>query len=54
MDKAEELLNTLDVNDENLYPVSPYEEAHIVIGKDRVITVPPDLRRLGVQYDKKC
>ena len=22
MDKAEELLNTLDVNDENLYPVS--------------------------------
>lgn len=52
MDKAEELLNTLDVNDENLYPVSPYEEAHIVIGKDRVITVPPDLRRLGVQYDK--
>ncbi len=52
MDKAEELLNTLDVNDENLYPVSPEEEAHIVIGKDRVITVPPDLRRLGVQYDK--
>lgn len=52
MDKAEELLNTLDVNDENLYPVSPYEEAHIVIGKDRVITVPPDLRRLVVQYDK--
>lgn len=52
MDKAEELLNTLDVNDENLYPVSPEEEAHIVIGKDRVITVPPDLKRLGVQYDK--
>lgn len=25
MDKAEELLNTLDVNDENLYPVSPEE-----------------------------
>ena len=40
------------MNDENLYPVSPEEEAHIVIGKDRVITVPPDLRRLGVQYDK--
>lgn len=52
MDKAEELLNTLDVNDENLYPVSTEEEAHIVIGKDRVIIVPPDLRRLGVQYDK--
>ena len=51
MGKAEELLDSLDLNDVNLYPVSPKDEPHIVIGSDRVITVPNTLKRIAVQYD---
>lgn len=51
MGKAEELLDSLDLNDINLYPVSPEDEPHIVIGSDRVITVPNTLKRIAVQYD---
>ena len=28
-----------------------FEEPHIVIGYDRVVTVPDQLKRLAVQYD---
>lgn len=44
MSQAEELLNSLDVSNAS-------EESHIVIGKDRFITVPEALKRLAVQYD---
>lgn len=33
------------------YTASPATEPHIVIGQDRVITVPDELKRLGVQFD---
>lgn len=32
-------------------PVSPVAEPHIVIGRDRFITVPADLKRIAVQHD---
>ena len=44
MSQAEELLNSLDASNAS-------EESHIVIGKDRFITVPEALKRLAVQYD---
>ena len=44
MSQAEELLNSLDTSNAS-------EESHIVIGKDRFITVPDALKRLAVQYD---
>ena len=43
MSQAEELLNSLDE--------TTGIEGHIVIGKDRHITVPKDLKRIAVQYD---
>lgn len=44
MSQAEELLNSLDASNAS-------GESHIVIGKDRFITVPDSLKRLAVQYD---
>lgn len=44
MSQAEELLNSLDTSNAS-------EESHIVIDKDRFITVPDALKRLAVQYD---
>lgn len=49
MSQAEALLNTAARN--GLYTASPETEAHIVIGADRVIIVPDELKRLGVQFD---
>ena len=43
MSLAEELLNDISVQ--------PNPEGHIIIGGDRFITVPSNLKRLGVQYD---
>lgn len=43
MATAEELLRTL--------AIQPNPEGHIVVGGDRFITVPSNLKRLGVQYD---
>lgn len=43
MSQAEELLNSLDE--------TTGIEGHIVVGKDRHITVPKDLKRIAVQYD---
>lgn len=44
MSQAEELLNTL----EETYPGT---EGHIVIGSDRYIVVPEELKRIAVQHD---
>lgn len=50
MSQAESLLNSLDVAYEDT-PVSPSSERKIVIGDDRYITVPEELKRIAVQYD---
>lgn len=51
MGKAEDLLESLNLNDPSYYPVSPSEEEHIVISDDRYIQVPDSLKRIAVQYD---
>lgn len=50
MSKAEELLNTLVATDNNAR-LSDSGEPHIVIGPDRMINVPNELKRLAVQFD---
>ncbi|RHT38386.1 hypothetical protein DW790_05910 [Firmicutes bacterium AM31-12AC] len=51
MGRAEQLLESLDLGDETLYPISPEEESHVVIDSSRRITVPSSLKRIAVQYD---
>ena len=51
MSKADELLNSLSEDDISLQLVNPETEPHIIIGEDRVITVPKELQRIAVQYD---
>lgn len=34
-----------------LTPISPESEPHIIIGKDRIIRVPDELKHLAVQYE---
>lgn len=51
MSKADELLNSLSEDDISLQLATPETEPHIVIGEDRVISVPEELRRIAVQYD---
>lgn len=52
MSQAEELLNSLsDGEVAGLYTADPDSEPHIVIGIDRIVTVPAALRKIGVQYD---
>ena len=46
MSQAEDLLNSLSEND-----ISTKIEPHIVVGSNRVITVPSELKRIAVQYD---
>ena len=48
MSKAENLLNSLNTPSGL---VNESEEPHIVIGYDRVVTVPDQLKRLAVQHD---
>lgn len=47
MSLAEELLE----NSVSIYTVDPETEPHIVIGADRFITVPEELKRIAVQFD---
>lgn len=47
MNTAEELLNSLAEEAE----AGTATEGHIVIGRDREVTVPDELRRIAVQYD---
>lgn len=49
MSKAEELLNSLA--EAYAIETSDTRDSHIVIGADRVITVPDELKRIAVQYD---
>ena len=51
MSKAEELLNTLAITETTNARLSIIDEPHLVIGPDRVITVPTELKRLAVQFD---
>ena len=51
MSKAEELLNTLAIAETTNARLSTIDEPHLVIGPDRVITVPTELKRLAVQFD---
>ena len=46
MSQAEDLLNSLSEND-----ISTKTEPHIIVGSNRVITVPSELKRIAVQYD---
>ena len=46
MSQASELLNSLPTP-----TATTAEEAHIVVGEDRFITVPNSLKRLAVQHD---
>lgn len=51
MSKADELLNSLSDEDISLQLVNPETEPHIVIGDDRIVSVPKELQRIAVQYD---
>ena len=51
MTEAEKLLATLDVNDPKLLPIPSKDDGYIIIGEDRIITVPDALKRIAVQYD---
>lgn len=51
MSKADELLNSLSEDDSSLQLANPETEPHIIIGEDRVISVPKELQRIAVQYD---
>ena len=51
MSKAEDLLNSLTEEKKGaVYTVSS-NEPHIVVGSDRFITVPDQIKKIGVQYD---
>lgn len=51
MSQAEEMLNSIDEATTAARLANSAEEPHIVIGNDRFITVPDELKRLAVQYD---
>ena len=51
MSKAEELLNTLSDDSAMTLTTESSIEPHIVIGSDRCIAVPNQLKRIAVQYD---
>lgn len=51
MSQADELLNSLSEGDISLQLANPETEPHIVIGEDRIISVPKELQRIAVQYD---
>ena len=51
MSKAEELLNTLSEDNVMALTAESSTEPHIVIGSDRHIAVPSQLKRIAVQYD---
>lgn len=48
---AEELLNSLTDEQIAAYTADPANEEHIIVGADRVITVPASLKRIAVQFD---
>jgi hypothetical protein len=48
MSQADELLNGIST-----FTANPEIEPHIVVGEDRFITVPDELKRIAVQYDHR-
>lgn len=52
MSQADMLLNTLSTDDVYGYSVDPQIEPHIVIGNDRFITVPDELKKIAVEHDR--
>lgn len=51
MSQENELLNTLTDEEIDAYMANPSVEPHIVVGANRVITVPEELKRIAVQFD---
>lgn len=51
MSEALDLLNGLSEEELAAYSAEPDIEEHVVIGKDRVITVPESLKKIAVQHD---
>lgn len=51
MSQADELLNQLSEDGISLQLANPETEPHIVVGDDRVISVPKELQRIAVQHD---
>lgn len=51
MSAANELLDSLSDEELATYTAHPETEDHITIGADRKITIPDNLKRIGVQYD---
>lgn len=51
MSQVDEMLKGLSDNDVALFTAMGDMEPHIVIGEDRVITVPDELKRIAVQFD---
>lgn len=51
MSQTDELLDNLSEEEIRAYSNNPETEPHIVIGSDRFITVPEELKKIGVQYD---
>lgn len=51
MSRADDIFANLSEEDIKLYSADPSTEAHIVVSKDRYITVPEELKRIGVQFD---
>ena len=51
MSKAEDLLNSLTEEEEGAVVTVSSNEPHIVVGLDRFITVPDQIKKIGVQYD---
>lgn len=52
MSLADELLNNLTDEEIAAYTTEDAEQNHIVIGADRFITVPSELKRIAVQHDE--
>lgn len=51
MSQADELLNSLADATPSLKLANPETEPHIVVGDDRIVSVPKELQRIAVQYD---
>ena len=51
MSKAEDLLNSLTEEEKGAVYTISSNEPHIVVGLDRFITVPDQIKKIGVQYD---
>lgn len=51
MSQVDNLLNSLSVDEGAVYTTEPATEGHIVVGNDRFITVPEELKRIAVQHD---